>query len=41
MRIPNVQKAKKVLGFEAKKSLNDSLDEIIPWIKKEIELGRI
>jgi UDP-glucose 4-epimerase len=41
MRIPDVQKAKKILGFEAKTSLEDSLDEIIPWIKKEIELGRI
>ena len=40
-RVPSVEKAGKVLGFEAKTSLEDSLDEVIPWIKKEIELGGI
>lgn len=38
-RIPDVRKAKKLLGFETKTSLSDALDEIIPWIKKQIELG--
>jgi UDP-glucose 4-epimerase len=41
MRIPNVEKAKRLLGFEATAMLEDALDEIIPWVKKEIELGGI
>lgn len=36
-RIPSVEKAKQLLGFEAKTSLNDMLDEVIPWIDKAIE----
>lgn len=40
-RIPDTKKAKKVLGFEAKTSLSDMLDEVIPWIKKQIETGTI
>jgi nucleoside-diphosphate-sugar epimerase len=40
-RIPSVEKAKRILGFEASTKLEDVLDEIIPWVKKEIELGGI
>ena len=40
-RIPSVEKAKRVLGFEAKTSLSNALDEVIPWIKKQIEIGGI
>ncbi|GBD96594.1 dTDP-4-oxo-6-deoxy-D-allose reductase [bacterium BMS3Abin06] len=40
-RVPSVEKARKILGFETKTSLKDALDEVIPWIKKEIELGGI
>ena len=40
-RSPNVDKAKKILGFEAKTTLDKSLDEIIPWIKDQIKLGEI
>jgi nucleoside-diphosphate-sugar epimerase len=40
-RIPSVEKARRILGFEAKTSLNDALDEIIPWIEKQIEIGGI
>ena len=40
-RIPDVNKAKKILDFEAKTSLSDALDEIIPWIKDQIEVGGI
>jgi UDP-glucose 4-epimerase len=40
-RIPSVEKAKKVLGFEATTSLSDALDEIIPWVRKQIEVGGI
>ena len=40
-RTPSVEKALKMLGFETKTSLEDALDEVIPWIKKEIEIGGI
>jgi len=40
-RIPDVNKAKRILGFEAKTSLSNALDEIIPWIKDQIEVGGI
>ncbi|MGO9613937.1 MAG: NAD-dependent epimerase/dehydratase family protein [Dissulfurispiraceae bacterium] len=40
-RVPSVEKAKRVLGFEAKTALSDALDEIIPWIRKQIEIGGI
>ncbi len=41
MRIPDVRKAKEVLGFEATTSLETMLDEVIPWVKEEIGAGRI
>jgi nucleoside-diphosphate-sugar epimerase len=40
-RVPATDKAKRVLGFEATTSLSESLDEIIPWIKAQIEIGGI
>lgn len=40
-RVPDVKKAKKVLGFEAKTKLEDMLDEVVPWIKTQIEHGNI
>jgi nucleoside-diphosphate-sugar epimerase len=40
-RIPDTAKARKVLGYEAKTSLETMLDEVIPWIQEEIRLGRI
>jgi len=40
-RIPDVNKANRILGFEAKTSLSDALDEIIPWIRNQIEIGGI
>ncbi len=40
-RVPDVTKAKKILGFEAKTSLEEALDEIIPWIKEQIKIGGI
>ena len=41
MRVPEVSKAKRMLGFEATTSLSQMLDEVIPWIKNEIEQGRL
>jgi UDP-glucose 4-epimerase len=40
-RVPSVEKARRVLGFEATTSLSESLDEIIPWIRAQIEIGGI
>ena len=41
MRVPDVRKARDVLGFEAATSLEEMLDEVIPWIREEISVGRI
>jgi nucleoside-diphosphate-sugar epimerase len=41
MRVPDVHKAREVLGFEATTSLEEMLDEVIPWIRDEIKAGRI
>lgn len=40
-RIPSVEKAKSIIGFEALTSLDRALDEILPWIREQIELGGI
>jgi UDP-glucose 4-epimerase len=38
-RSPSVEKARRVLGFEATTSLSRALDEIIPWVRAQIEVG--
>jgi nucleoside-diphosphate-sugar epimerase len=40
-RVPDVEKAKRILGFEANYPLSDALDVIIPWVKKQLEIGGI
>jgi len=40
-RVPDVRKACRVLGFEATTGLEQVLDEVIPWIRAEVEAGRI
>ncbi|HBM15734.1 MAG TPA: NAD-dependent epimerase [Lentisphaeria bacterium] len=40
-RVPDVSKAKKLLGFEANTSLETALNEIIPWIANQIKIGGI
>jgi nucleoside-diphosphate-sugar epimerase len=40
-RVPSVEKAKTVLGFEASTTLDEMLDEVIPWIRRAVEDGRI
>ena len=40
-RVPRVQKASEVLGFEATTGLPEALDEIIPWIQTQIDAGAI
>jgi len=41
MRVPDVVKSKEVLGIECTTSLEEALDEVIPWIKEQIKLGTI
>jgi len=40
-RVPDVTKAKELLGFEATTTLEDMLDEVIPWIENAIAEGTI
>ncbi len=40
-RVPDTSKAKEALGFEALTSLDDMLDEVIPWIEAAIHEGTI
>ena len=40
-RVPSTQKARDILGFEARTSLEKMLEIVIPWIKTEIEANRI
>ena len=40
-RIPSVEKAKRVLGFEATTTLDAMLDEVIPWIRQAVLDGNI
>jgi nucleoside-diphosphate-sugar epimerase len=40
-RIPAVDKARRLLDFVATTTLSEALDEIIPWIKAQIEIGGI
>jgi len=41
LRVPSVEKAKQVLGFEALTSLDDTLDIVIPWIQQAVKDGLI
>jgi UDP-glucose 4-epimerase len=40
-RVPSTEKAKRALGFEATTTLDQMLDEVIPWIRSAIEAGSI
>jgi UDP-glucose 4-epimerase len=40
-RVPSTEKAKRVLGFEGTTTLDEMLDEVIPWIEKGIAEGTI
>lgn len=40
-RIPDVSKARRMLGFQATTSLDRMLDEVIPWIRQAIADGRL
>jgi nucleoside-diphosphate-sugar epimerase len=40
-RVPATDKAKRMLGFEATTSLDEMLDEVIPWIAQAVENGTL
>jgi nucleoside-diphosphate-sugar epimerase len=40
-RSPATEKATRLLGFRATTPLSDILNEVIPWIAEQIELGTI
>ena len=41
LRVPDTTKAKRILGFEATTTLDEMLDEVIPWIRDELETGAL
>jgi UDP-glucose 4-epimerase len=40
-RVPSTEKARRVLGFEATTSLDEILDEVIPWIREAVDAGAL
>ncbi len=40
-RIPDTEKAKKLLGFEAGIPLEQGVSEVVSWVKEQIELGKM
>jgi nucleoside-diphosphate-sugar epimerase len=40
-RVPATGKAKRILGFDATTTLDQMLDEVIPWVEAAITEGRI
>ncbi|MFG3707668.1 NAD-dependent epimerase/dehydratase family protein [Micromonospora sp. NPDC047670] len=40
-RVPDVTKSREVLGFTAATSLDEMLDEVIPWVTRAVEEGRL
>lgn len=41
MRSPDVAKAERLLGYRSETSLSEVLDEVIPWVKEQMQLDRI
>jgi UDP-glucose 4-epimerase len=41
MRVPSVEKARRVLGFEADTQLPRILDEVVPWVVQQVALGNL
>ncbi len=40
-RVPSTEKARRVLGFQATTSLEAMLEEVIPWVTRQVEEGTI
>lgn len=41
MRVPSVEKARRLLGYSAETSLGEILDEVVPWIAEQARTGGI
>jgi len=39
--VPSVEKARRLLGFEATTSLDQILDEVVPWVTEQIRAGNL
>jgi UDP-glucose 4-epimerase len=40
-RVPSTEKARRILGFEATTSLEEMLDEVVPWVAQAVAAGTI
>jgi nucleoside-diphosphate-sugar epimerase len=40
-RVPDTNKAKRVLGYTATTPLSEILDAVIPWVRQQVEFGNI
>ncbi|TSC80425.1 MAG: NAD-dependent epimerase/dehydratase [Candidatus Peregrinibacteria bacterium Gr01-1014_25] len=40
-RVPNTEKAARMLGFRATTTLDEMLDAVIPWIKEQVDRGTL
>jgi UDP-glucose 4-epimerase len=40
-RVPDVTKARELLGYEATTSLDEMLDEVIPWVTQAVKEARL
>jgi nucleoside-diphosphate-sugar epimerase len=40
-RVPATDKAERLLGFRATTSLGEVLDQVIPWVQRQVEYGNI
>lgn len=40
-RVPSVEKAERLLCFRAETSLDEILDEVVPWVAEQIKIGGI
>jgi len=41
MRTPDVAKAERMLGFKATTTLDEMLDEVIPWVREQVANGNL
>ena len=41
LRVPDTMKAREILGFKATTTLDEMLDEVIPWIRDEMQAGAL
>jgi nucleoside-diphosphate-sugar epimerase len=39
--VPSVEKAEHLLGYKAETTLDQILDEVVPWIVEQVRVGGI